>query len=163
MADVRTPEDMEQLMDRYGDRMLRLCCMYLNDEHMAQDAVQDSFLKIYRNAQTFETPEAEKSWVMRVAINTCKDMLRSSWMRHIDRRRAIEELPLATPPQHQENLELTEAILSLPPKLKDIVLLHYYQGLTLRTCAQILGISAPTASRYLAQAMKRLRIDLERG
>ena len=54
MADVRTPEDMERLMDRYGDRMLRLCCMYLNDEHMAQDAVQDSFLKIYRNAQTFE-------------------------------------------------------------------------------------------------------------
>ena len=49
MADVRTPEDMERLMDRYGDRMLRLCCMYLNDEHMAQDAVQDSFLKIYRN------------------------------------------------------------------------------------------------------------------
>ena len=70
MADVRTPEDMERLMDRYGDRMLRLCCMYLNDEHMAQDAVQDSFLKIYRNAQTFETPEAEKSWVMRLAINT---------------------------------------------------------------------------------------------
>ena len=163
MADVRTPEDMERLMDRYGDRMLRLCCMYLNDEHMAQDAVQDSFLKIYWNAQTFETPEAEKSWVMRVAINTCKDMLRSSWMRHIDRRRAIEELPLAAPPQHQENLELTEAILSLPPKLKDIVLLHYSQGLTLRICAQILGISAPTASRYLAQAMKRLRLDLERG
>ena len=84
-------------------------------------------------------------------------------MRHIDRRRAIEELPLAAPPQHPERLDLTEAILRLPPKLKDIVLLHYYQGLHLRTCAQILGISAPTASRYLAQAMKRLRIDLERG
>ena len=83
MADVRTPEDMERLMDRYGDRMLRLCCMYLNDEHMAQDAVQDSFLKIYRNAQTFETPEMEKGWVMRVAINTCKDYLRSAWKRRV--------------------------------------------------------------------------------
>ena len=90
MADVRTPEDMERLMDRYGDRMLRLCCMYLNDEHMAQDAVQDSFLKIYRNAQTFETPEAEKSWVMRVAINTCKDYLRSAWKRRVN---LMEQLP----------------------------------------------------------------------
>ena len=84
-------------------------------------------------------------------------------MRHIDRRRAIEELPLAAPPQHEESLELTEAILKLPPKLKDIVLLHFYQGLSLRTCAQILGIYAPTASRYLAQATRRLKMDLERG
>ena len=93
MADVRTPEDMERLMDRYGDRMLRLCCMYLNDEHMAQDAVQDSFLKIYRNAQTFETPEMEKSWVMRVAINTCKDYLRSAWKRRVNLMEQLPEVP----------------------------------------------------------------------
>ena len=154
-----------RMMEQYGDGIKRMCCVYLRDPGAAEDAAQETFIKAYDHIEPLLGGEImnERAWLSRIAINTCKDMLRSSWMRHIDRRRAIEELPLAAPPQHQENLELTEAILSLPPKLKDIVLLHYYQGLTLRTCAQILGISAPTASRYLAQAMKRLRLDLERG
>ena len=154
-----------RLMEQYGDGIKRMCCVYLRDLGAAEDASQETFIKAYSHIDGLLCGEIEneRAWLSRIAINTCKDVLRSSWMRHIDRQRAIEELPLAAPPQHQENLELTEAILKLPPKLKDIVLLHFYQGLSLRTCAHILGISAPTASRYLAQAMKRLRIDLERG
>ena len=154
-----------RLMEQYGDGIKRMCCVYLRDLGAAEDAAQETFIKAYAHiAQVMSGEiENERAWLSRIAVNTCKDALRSSWMRHIDRRRAIEELPLAAPPQHEESLELTEAILKLPPKLKDIVLLHFYQGLSLRTCAQILGISAPTASRYLAQAMKRLRLDLERG
>ena len=158
-------QTLVRLMQQYGDGIKRMCCVYLRDLGAAEDAAQETFIKAYDHIEPLLSGEIihERAWLSRIAINTCKDMLRSSWMRHIDRRRAIEELPLAAPPLHQENLELTEAILALPPKLKDIVLLHYYQGLSLRTCAQILGISAPTASRYLAQAMKRLRLDLERG
>ena len=154
-----------RLMEQYGDSIKRMCCVYLRDLGAAEDAAQETFIKAYDHIEALLRGEImnERAWLSRIAINTCKDMLRSSWMRHIDRRRAIEELPLAAPPQHQESLELTEAILALPPKLKDIVLLHFYQGLSLRTCAQILDISAPTASRYLAKAMKRLRLDLERG
>ena len=162
--DVRE-QALVRLMEQYGDGIKRICCVYLRDPGAAEDAAQETFIKAYDHIEPLLGGEImnERAWLSRIAINTCKDMLRSSWMRHIDRQRAIEELPLAAPPQHQENLELTEAILKLPPKLKDIVLLHFYQGLSLRTCAQILGISAPTASRYLAQATKRLRIDLERG
>ena len=162
--DVRE-QALVRLMEQYGDGIKRMCCVYLRDPGAAEDAAQETFIKAYDHIEPLLGGEIvnERAWLSRIAINTCKDMLRSSWMRHIDRQRAIEELPLAAPPQHQENLELTEAILKLPPKLKDIVLLHFYQGLSLRTCAQILGISAPTASRYLAQATRRLKMDLERG
>ena len=162
--DVRE-QALVRLMEQYGDGIKRICCVYLRDLSAAEDAAQETFIKAYDHIEPLLGGEImnERAWLSRIAINTCKDMLRSSWMRHIDRQRAIEELPLAAPPQHQENLELTEAILKLPPKLKDIVLLHFYQGLSLRTCAQILGISAPTASRYLAQATRRLKMDLERG
>ena len=158
-------QTLVRLMQQYGDGIKRMCCVYLRDLGAAEDAAQETFIKAYDHIEALLRGEImnERAWLSRIAINTCKDMLRSSWMRHIDRRRAIEELPLAAPPQHQESLELTEAILALPPKLKDIVLLHFYQGLSLRTCAQILGISAPTASRYLAQATRRLKMDLERG
>lgn len=164
-----TEEAREQalvrLMQQHGDGIKRMCCVYLRDLGAAEDAAQETFIKAYDHIDQLLGGDIlnEKAWLARIAINTCKDALRSSWMRHIDRRKTIEELPLAAPPQHQENLELTEAILKLPPKYKDIVLLHFYQGLNLRTCAQILGISAPTASRYMAQALKRLRLDMERG
>ena len=100
---------------------------------------------------------------MRIAINTCKDVLRSSWMRRFDRRRAIEDLPLSMTPNHDENIALMQAISTLPSKLKEIVLLHYYQDLSLRTCAQILGISAATATRRLQQAQAKLKLELERS
>ena len=158
-------QTLVRLMQQYGDGIKRMCCVYLRDLGAAEDAAQETFINAYAHIGQVMRGEIEneRAWLSRIAVNTCKDALRSSWMRHIDRRRAIEELPLAAPPQHEESLELTEAILKLPPKLKDIVLLHFYQGLSLRTCAQILGISAPTASRYLAQATRRLKMDLERG
>ena len=110
--DVRE-QALVRLMEQYGDGIKRICCVYLRDLSAAEDAAQETFIKAYDHIEPLLGGEImnERAWLSRIAINTCKDMLRSSWMRHIDRQRAIEELPLAAPPQHQENLELTEAIL----------------------------------------------------
>jgi len=154
-----------RLMQVYGDSIKRMCCMYLHDMGTAEDAAQDTFIKAYEHIDQIlqEEIRSEKAWLMRIAINTCKDMLRSSWMRHIDRRQAIEELPLAASSSFEDSVALTQSVMALPPKLKDIVLLYYYQDMNLRTCAQVLGISAPTATRRLQQAQKKLKLDMERG
>lgn len=169
MQDTTTTESREQalvrLMQIYGDSVKRMCCVYLHDLPSAEDAAQETFIKAFEHMEPLLAGEirSEKAWLMRIAVNTCKDMLRSSWLRHIDRRKTIEELPLSVTPANEERIALTQAVMALPPKLKDIVLLHYYQGLNLRTCAQILGISAPTATRRLAQAQKKLQKELERS
>ncbi len=154
-----------RLMQTYADSVKRMCCVYLHDLGAAEDAAQDTFIKAYEHIGQILSGEIanEKAWLMRIAINTCKDMLRSSWMRHIDKRRAIEELPLSVSPNHEDNLALTQAVMALPPKLREIVLLYYYQDINLRTCAQILDISAPTATRRLQQAQKKLKFDMEGG
>lgn len=154
-----------RLMQTYGDGVKRMCCVYLRDLSAAEDAAQDTFIKAYEHIGQILSGEilSEKAWLMRIAINTCKDALRSSWMRHIDKRRAIEEIPLSVCPSHEDSIALTQAVMALPPKLKDVVLLYYYQDINLRTCAQILGISAPTATRRLQQAQKKLKLDMERG
>ena len=156
---------LTRLMNTYGDGIKRMCCVYLRDLSSAEDAAQETFIKAFSHMDELlgGTIGNERAWLSRIAINTCKDMLRSPWIRFLDRWRSVEELPLAAPAGHEDNLALTEAIAHLPVKHKDIVLLHYYQGLNLRTCAQVLGISAPTATRRLAQATRRLRNDLERG
>ena len=156
-------EKLRHLMDVYGDGLKRLCCVYLRDLGLAEDAVQETFIKAYDHIDELLAGEIEsaKAWLMRIAVNTCKDTLRSSWMRHIDRRQEIEALPLSIASCPEEKLALTQAIMALPPKLREIVLLYYYQDMSLRTCANVLGISAPTATRRLQQAQKKLRIQFE--
>lgn len=162
--DAREAE-LVRLMQTYGDSIKRMCCVYLRDLSGAEDASQETFIKAYAHIDQLLSGEvqSEKSWLMRIAINTCKDALRSSWMRRVDRRQSIEALSLAASGSHEENIALTQAVTALPPKLKEVVLLYYYQDLNLRTCAEILGVSAATATRRLQQAQKKLKLELEGG
>ena len=103
-------EKLRHLMDVYGDGLKRLCCVYLRDLGLAEDAVQETFIKAYDHIDELLAGEIEsaKAWLMRIAVNTCKDTLRSSWMRHIDRRQEIEALPLSIASCPEEKLALTE-------------------------------------------------------
>ena len=153
----------EYLFDRYREAILRLFVQRLGGTDGADDLLQETFIKAYDHIDELLSGKIEstKAWLMRIAVNTCKDTLRSSWMRHIDNRQEIEALPLSIASCAEERLALTQAIMALAPKHREIVLLYYYQDMSLRACAQVLGISAPTATRRLQQAQKKLRIQLE--
>lgn len=164
-AEDAREQELTRLMRTYGDSVKRLCCVYLRDLGVAEDAAQETFIRAYEHADRLLSGEInnEKAWLMTIAVNACRSMLRSSWMRHVDRRQSIETLPLASPSGEDMSLALTQAIATLPVKLRELVLLHYYQDLNLRICAKILGISPATATRRLQQAQKKLRDELERG
>ena len=72
---------LERLMAQYGTALLRMCCLYLRDYSLAEDAVQETFLKAYARLDSFRGDCSEQTWLMKIAINTCRDMLRSAWMR----------------------------------------------------------------------------------
>lgn len=154
-----------RLMETYGDSVKRMCCMYLRELGASEDAAQDTFIKAYEHIDQLLGGEVrnEKAWLMRIAVNTCKDALRSSWLKRFDRRKPIEELPLVASGGSEDSLALAQAIAALPAKLKEVVLLYYYQDMNLRACAHALGISAATATRRLQQAQKKLRLEMERG
>lgn len=153
-----------ELMQRYGDGIKRMCCVYLKDYAAAEDAAQETFIKAFRHIDALLGGEIanDRAWITRIAINTCKDTLRSSWFRHVDRWQVIDELPLAAVPGNEENVMLTNAVMRLPHKYREIILLYYYQEMNLRQCAQIMEISAPTATRRLRQAQNKLRAILEK-
>ena len=157
--------ELVRLMSQYGDSVKRVCAMYLRDLGAAEDAAQETFIKAYEHVERILSGEivSEKAWIMRIAVNACRSLLRSPWARRIDRRKSIEELPLSYSRDNDESIALTQAIMALPAKFREIILLYYYQDLNLRTCAQILDISAATATRRLQQAQKKLRAELERG
>ena len=159
----------EDLFDRmvleYQLPLKRLCFMYLRDMSLAEDAVQETFLKVYKSLRQFRDDCSMKTWIMKIGVNTCKDMLRSAWFRHHDRRIVPEELqvPAEENPFAEENNDLGQAILKLPVKYKDVILLYYYQDMNQDEIAEILQTSASTISRRLKRAQEKLRDVLKGG
>ena len=152
-------------IEKYSDTILRTCFIYLSDQSQAEDATQDTWIKVWNHMKDFEHQGVinEKAWLLRIAINTCKDYRRTSWFRHIDRRQALEDLPPRLVSVEPEDHELTMLIMELPGKYKQVILLYYFQGLTMQETANALGISQPTVQRRLKKAEDLLKVSLTGG
>ncbi|MEG2314867.1 MAG: sigma-70 family RNA polymerase sigma factor [Clostridia bacterium] len=147
-------QELERMMTQYGDGVLRMCYIMLHDAELARDATQDSFVKAYRALP--RSLESEKAWLMRIAINTCKDYRRSHWWKVIDRSITIDALPEPAQDAVIPDDTLMLAIMKLPEKQRQVVLLHYYQGMTLEEIAQSLRKPAATVRSHLREAKKAL-------
>ena len=169
MAHVVVPghdrrERLEQWIAHYGDGILRMCVIYLADSHLAQDAMQDTFLKAWNSMAQFEArnDSTAQTWLIRIAINTCHDYHRSRWFRHVDQRKVLEEIAADQCSVSPQERAVFWAVLGLPEKCKQTVLLYYYQGLTLQEIADCLSISVSAVHQRLQKAQKALKASLER-
>ena len=161
---VQNPEAvLRRLMEQYELPIRRMCCVYLHDEHLAADAVQETFLRAYRSLGSFRGECSEKTWLMRIAVNVCRSMYRRSWMRHEDRQITLDQLPEPACSADYGLIELTLEVMQLPRHLLEAVLLHDYQGFTVREIGEMLGIPHQTVISRLNSAHKKLRIDLKGG
>ncbi len=96
MNDALVPGDvqlLERLMAQYGDNLLRMCWTLLHDRELARDAVQETFLKAYRSLAGLREGDTERAWLMRIAVNTCRDIQRSRWWRMVNRSITPDDLP----------------------------------------------------------------------
>jgi len=156
-------EALERLVKEYQGTLLRFCYAELHDAALAEDAVQETFLKVYKNWSSFRGESGEQTWLMRIAVNTCRDFLRSAWFRHTDRRITPEMLPLHAAQATDEQEELALAIANLPRKYREAILLYYYQDMTVEETAGVLGLAQSSVSNRLKKGRETLRKMLERG
>lgn len=139
---ISREEMLAHMIAQYEVSVLRTCYMYLRDRQLAEDAKQETFLKAYKALSNFRGECSEKTWLMRIAINTCRDMKRSAYFRFVDRRMAMDELPVVVKEfDFGEADDLTKAIMELPAKYKEVILLHFYQDMTFREIAGTLDIA----------------------
>ncbi len=158
--DVREAE-LSRMMNEYGSQLLRVCYVYLKDAQLAEDAVQDAFLKAYRAMDAYRREGSEKTWLMRIAVNTCRDYLRTSWMRRVDRRFSAEDAPeRAVEPVLPDRTVIRE-VMALPPKYREIILLRFYEGMKVREIADTLHLSTETVKSRIRTAKDKLRPGLE--
>lgn len=151
--------DLDQMMASYGDSLLHLCFMYLKDLHLAEDAVQETFLRVYRNYHRFDTQnhQGERPWITRIAINVCKDMLRSAWRRRVN---VVDELEIAADSEDAADAlddTLVREVMQLKPKYKEVILLFYYEDMKISDIAALLGAPESTVSVRLKRAREILK------
>lgn len=153
-------EILDQLMQQHGSRLLRLCTLNLRDASLAQDAVQDTFMKAFHRFDQYRGDAEALTWLTSIAINVCRDYHRTTWFRHVDKRVEADALPHAADfsfPDHT----VINAVTSLPPRYREVILLRYYQHMKQKDIAAALRISDRAVRQRLQKATAILREQLK--
>jgi RNA polymerase sigma-70 factor (ECF subfamily) len=166
MQGIKAPDpNLEQtfteMVNTHQTALLRMCYLNLHDREMAEDAVQETFIKAYRALPFFRGACNPKTWLMRIAINTCRDMQRGSWLKHLSRTVSLDQLAEPSESFSEDALAVNIGIAGLPVKLREAVLLYYYQDMTIEEAAEALGISVSSVAERLKRAKEKLRESLK--
>ena len=148
-------QEADRLVNTYSDLILRLSYTYLKSTQDAEDICQTVFLKLLSVGETFQSREHEKAWVVRTAINACKDELRAFRRRAVPLE-AVPEAPAPEPPRS----DVLEAVAALPGKYREAVYLFYYEGYSIGEIAALTGRSEAAVSAHLSRGRKKLRTML---
>jgi len=148
-------EKAEETVKRNEDKLFRTALAIMGSKSDAEDIVQDVFVKLFEKQPDFESPEHEISWLIRVAVNLCKSRLRSH------RHKKTVPLPDEYPSQTNEQKEILETVLSLPPKYRTVIHLFYYEGYATKEIAEITKQKESTVREQLTRARRMLKDFLE--
>lgn len=147
--------DVLYLFHRYRDDVYRLAMNYTKSVQEAEDVCQTVFLKLLENPDI--APGRERSWLMQVTANTCRDLLRSHWWK---RTVPLETAVAVRQPELDETLRLLS---KLPPQYRVVLYLHYYEQYTTAEIARLLQIPTGTVSTRLRRGKERLKAMLKEG
>ena len=152
-----------ELLERYRTKILAICMRMVKNKTEAEEAAQDSFVKIYFHLKDFDMARNFSVWAGSIAVNECRDRLRRR-SRYSRTFRDIEEIDSASNPtimaadcDDQENLKQVEAALEeLPEKLKEVIVLKAYSDYSYDEIAAILKIRIGTVMSRLFRARQKL-------
>lgn len=166
MSDEAFSAWFDALYTRYASDIIRVSYFYLGDRGKAEDVCHDAFVSLFVNRPALE-PRHEKTWLLKVAMNRCRDIWRSAWVRRvISGSPAFEMIPAPdTLGKHMEKAEVLQAVHSLPADFREIFILYYYQGYGISEISGILNLPEGTISSRLSRGRKKLEAILgeERG
>ncbi|MCL2076902.1 MAG: RNA polymerase sigma factor [Oscillospiraceae bacterium] len=155
-----TNSQITEIYNRNYKSVYRVCFMYMKNKADTEDMLQNTFLRLISSGTLFENPEHEKAWLIRAAVNLCKNSLKSFWNNKtvafdegIDSSGKYEFIP--------EPDQTLQKVMALPPKLKTTLYLYYYEGYSSEDIAKIMGKPSATIRGYLHRGRGALRKQLE--
>ena len=155
---VRPADDIERIIDSYGNMLFRIALTTIGNTSDAEDAVQETFIKYIDKKMSFSQPEQEKAWLIRVLINKCRDVLRF-YTRHqeID----IDELSeyLSTDEQDDDRARdsgILDALMKIPEKFRTVMVLHYVEEYGVKDIARMMHLTVLAVKMRLQKGRKLL-------
>lgn len=146
----------------YGDAVLHICYIYLKDYHLAEDVAQETFIRVYRAyLKTGDIQKLNKAYISKTAINLCKNQIRTKWFQNVIPVSSFKSCsPMGCEDADDRNGAILEEIMKLRPKYKEVVLLFYYQELSISEIAECLKLTESAVKVRLMRARKQLSISL---
>ncbi|MFB5195182.1 sigma-70 family RNA polymerase sigma factor [Neobacillus sp. KR4-4] len=156
------------LMEKYGDMVLRLAYTYVKNKQLAEDISQEVFISCYKNMDQFQQKASYKTWLYRIAVNRCTDVVKSWSYRNIYYKDFFSfflksEVPLAEENmiENEEKEMIFQKVLTLPLKLREVIILYYYEDLSIDEIATLLHINENTIKTRLHRARNSLKTTFE--
>lgn len=161
-----------QLVEKYYDDVFRYCYYQTGDEHIAYDCTQETFYHLMRFLDSYRERNHFKSYLIRIALNVCKDYFRknscrtnreitySKWAENTDSGAETAEAPQSAHEPEQETLTkllVKEGLMQLPDYQREVIVLYYYQGYKLREIAKITGVPLSTVKTRLYAGTEKLK------
>ena len=154
---MRSDYQLRLAMERYGDTVRRICMIHLKNYADTEDIFQTVFLKYALCETEFTSEEHEKAWIIRVAINACKDLLKSFFHKKNVPLESLIETADSIEPSYRH---LLQTILDLPEKYRKVIYLYYYEGYSAAEIGQIMETNVNTVYTNLTRARKLLKEEL---
>ncbi|ATP41597.1 RNA polymerase subunit sigma-24 [Solibacillus sp. R5-41] len=160
---------LEQFVRMHGEELLRLAVTYVKNTQVAEDIVQDVLLKAFEQQQQFRGESTYRTYLYRMTINRSYDYLRSWSYKNTILTNKIQKIFRGTKSAEQQVIELTEnarlgqAILQLPLKYREVIILYYYKEFNIEEIAQLLSKSSNTVKTRLRRGREKLKFILEEG
>lgn len=156
------------LYRQFANSVYRLNYSFLQDVQDAEEVLQDSFEYAFRQLKTFDPQKSSfKTWLYRIAVSRCHNKRRRKWLNSFSLSRLLHEeeelidYDTPSPDEHfainQDQQQVWTALQELSPKLREVAILRYYDGLRYSEVGEVLGISAKTAESRMRLAHQRLR------
>ena len=139
-----------KIYEKNTDHIYQICYMYLKNKHDAEDATQNTFIKLYNKNIEFESEQHTTAWLIVTASNICKNNLKY-WFRS---KTTTLDIDIKEDTKEDNILEL---ILQLPEKYKLTLYLYYYLGYKTKEISQILGINESTVRSHLSRGRDSLK------
>lgn len=157
---------LEELMSRYGDSIQRICVVYLLDYQLAEDAVQETFIKAMKSYGSFRGEASEKTWITRIAINCCKNIRRTRWFQHY--RNELPDILYSGSNDLSESVVEKKVVFDALSELgeldRELIVMHYYEELSIDEISRIIGKNTNTTRQKLFRARNRIKkLLLEAG
>lgn len=155
-------ERFQSIINEHNDYLLQLTYLYVKDWNTAEDIVQEVFINYWMKEEQFQAQSSLRTYLTRIAINRCKDYLKS-WRYRTQTLTNVFTGMIRPKNQlilQDEQLILADAVLALPIKFREVIILYYFKELTIREIAVIINTSESTIKYRLKSAKERLKEKL---